>query len=123
MNNIDRIRKGAEPGAQAEDRGPCGDDHRGGALPAGASPRHKLTQKKMAEALGIGQDSVSRLEQRSDLLISTLRDYVEAMGGKALARGGVPGPGAGDPHRARGPGLSRSSVGACSSTEVEVHRS
>jgi DNA-binding XRE family transcriptional regulator len=43
---------------------------------------HKLTQKKMAEVLGIGQDSMSRLEQRSDLLISTLRNYVEAMGGK-----------------------------------------
>ena len=42
---------------------------------------HKLTQKRMAEVLGIGQDSVSRLEQRSDLLISTLRNYVEAMGG------------------------------------------
>jgi hypothetical protein len=27
------------------------------------------------------QDAVSRLEQRSDLLISTLRNYVEAMGG------------------------------------------
>jgi hypothetical protein len=36
----------------------------------------------MAEVLGVGQDSVSRLEQRSDLLISTLRNYVEAMGGK-----------------------------------------
>lgn len=43
---------------------------------------HKLTQKRMAEVLGIGQDSVSRLEQRSDLLISTLRNYVEAMGGR-----------------------------------------
>ena len=43
---------------------------------------HKLTQKRMAEGLGIGQDSVSRLEQRSDLLISTLRGYVEAMGGR-----------------------------------------
>jgi DNA-binding XRE family transcriptional regulator len=43
---------------------------------------HKLTQKRMAEVLGVGQDSVSRLEQRSDLLISTLRGYVEAMGGK-----------------------------------------
>ena len=43
---------------------------------------HKLTQKRMAEVLGIGQDSVSRLEQRSDLLISTLRSYVEAMGGR-----------------------------------------
>ncbi len=43
---------------------------------------HKLTQKRMAQVLGIGQDSVSRLEQRSDLLISTLRGYVEAMGGR-----------------------------------------
>lgn len=43
---------------------------------------HKLTQKRMAQVLGIGQDSVSRLEQRSDLLISTLRSYVEALGGR-----------------------------------------
>lgn len=43
---------------------------------------HKLTQDRIAETLGIGQDQVSRLEQRSDLLISTLRSYVEAMGGR-----------------------------------------
>jgi DNA-binding XRE family transcriptional regulator len=43
---------------------------------------HKLTQERIAEALGIGQDQVSRLEQRSDLLLSTLRSYVEAMGGR-----------------------------------------
>jgi transcriptional regulator with XRE-family HTH domain len=43
---------------------------------------HKLTQERMARVLGIGQDSVSRLEQRSDLLISTLRGYVEALGGR-----------------------------------------
>ena len=41
----------------------------------------KLTQVRMAEALGVTQDSVSRLEQRSDLLLSTLRKTVEAMGG------------------------------------------
>jgi hypothetical protein len=35
----------------------------------------------MAKALGITQDSVSRLERRSDLLLSTLRKTVEAMGG------------------------------------------
>lgn len=40
-----------------------------------------LTQKRMAEILNIGQDSVSRLEQRSDLLLSTLSSYVSAMGG------------------------------------------
>jgi DNA-binding XRE family transcriptional regulator len=40
------------------------------------------TQEDLAAALHIGQDSVSRLEKRSDMLLSTLRGYVEAMGGK-----------------------------------------
>jgi DNA-binding XRE family transcriptional regulator len=40
------------------------------------------TQEDLADALGVGQDSISRLEQRSDMLLSTLRRYVEAMGGK-----------------------------------------
>ena len=41
----------------------------------------KLTQVKMAKTLWVTQDSVSRLEKRSDLLLSTLRKTVEAMGG------------------------------------------
>jgi len=41
----------------------------------------KLTQIRIAKTLGITQDSVSRLEKRSDLLLSTLRKTVEAMGG------------------------------------------
>ena len=41
----------------------------------------KLTQVKMAKTLGVTQDSDSRLEKRSDLLLSTLRKTVEAMGG------------------------------------------
>lgn len=41
----------------------------------------KLTQVRMARALGITQDSVSRLEKRSDLLLSTLRKTIKAMGG------------------------------------------
>jgi transcriptional regulator with XRE-family HTH domain len=39
------------------------------------------TQVEIAAALGITQDSVSRLEQRPDILVSTLRKYVKAMGG------------------------------------------
>jgi hypothetical protein len=35
----------------------------------------------MARTLGVTQDSISRLEKRSDLLLSTLRKTVEAMGG------------------------------------------
>lgn len=41
----------------------------------------KLTQVRMAKKLGITQDSVSRLEQRIALLLSTLRKTIEAMGG------------------------------------------
>lgn len=41
----------------------------------------RLTQARVAKTLGITQDSVSRLEQRSDLLLSTLRKTVKAMGG------------------------------------------
>lgn len=40
-----------------------------------------LTQEQMARSLNIGQESISRLERRSDMLLSTLRSYVEAMGG------------------------------------------
>lgn len=42
----------------------------------------RKTQTSVAKSLGIGQEGVSRLEKRSDLLISTLRTYVEAMGGE-----------------------------------------
>jgi DNA-binding XRE family transcriptional regulator len=40
------------------------------------------TQKELAELLGVGQDTISRLEKRSDMLLSTLRHYVESMGGE-----------------------------------------
>ena len=41
-----------------------------------------LTQVQIASILGIGQDHVSRLEQRSDMLLSTLASYVKSMGGE-----------------------------------------
>jgi transcriptional regulator with XRE-family HTH domain len=40
-----------------------------------------LTQKKLAKKLGVGQVAVSKLESRSDILLSTLRSYIEVMGG------------------------------------------
>jgi transcriptional regulator with XRE-family HTH domain len=45
--------------------------------------RHAVnkTQQTLARTLHMGQDGVSRLEKRSDLLLSTLRNYVEAVGG------------------------------------------
>ena len=41
-----------------------------------------LKQKRVADILGIEQDSVSRMERRADMLLSTMSSYVEAMGGK-----------------------------------------
>ena len=41
----------------------------------------KLSQERVAKKLGIGQEGVSKIEKRADLLISTLRKTVEAMGG------------------------------------------
>jgi len=41
----------------------------------------QLTQVRIAKELGIGQDGVSKLEKRADLMISTLRKTIEAMGG------------------------------------------
>lgn len=42
----------------------------------------RRTQSRVAIDLGINQENVSRIERRTDLLISTLSGYVEAMGGK-----------------------------------------
>jgi len=42
----------------------------------------KLTQARLSKKLKIGQEGVSRIEKRTDLYLSTLRSYVEAVGGK-----------------------------------------
>ena len=41
----------------------------------------KQTQEDLGNKLHIGQDGISRLEKRSDMLLSTLNKYIEAMGG------------------------------------------
>jgi transcriptional regulator with XRE-family HTH domain len=41
-----------------------------------------LTQVNLSETLDIPQSNISRLESNSDMLLSTLRSYVEAVGGK-----------------------------------------
>jgi hypothetical protein len=45
---------------------------------------HQLTQQSMAKKLGVRQHSISRLEQRSDMLLSTLSGYIGKMGGELV---------------------------------------
>jgi len=42
----------------------------------------QMTQAKLAESLGVNQGEVSKIEHRTDLYLSTLSEYVEALGGK-----------------------------------------
>jgi DNA-binding XRE family transcriptional regulator len=42
----------------------------------------RLTQARLSKKLKIGQEGVSRIEKRTDLYLSTLRTYVEGVGGK-----------------------------------------
>jgi len=41
----------------------------------------KKTQASMAESTGVRQESISRIESRTDLKVSTLRMLIEALGG------------------------------------------
>jgi DNA-binding XRE family transcriptional regulator len=41
-----------------------------------------LTQEHLAQKLGINQESVSRTEKQTDLMLSTVRNHIEALGGE-----------------------------------------
>jgi DNA-binding transcriptional regulator YiaG len=42
----------------------------------------KLSQEEIAQTLQIGQGSVAKIEKRADMYVSTLRRFIEAMGGE-----------------------------------------
>lgn len=50
----------------------------------------KLTQESLAESLHVRQATISKMERRSDMLISTLRKIIEAMGGDLEIRVTLP---------------------------------
>jgi transcriptional regulator with XRE-family HTH domain len=81
MTNLERIRKELSPGRRKKVAARAA--HLTAEEMTLQELRHarKLTQVRMAKELGIGQDGVSKLEKRADLMISTLRKTIEAMGG------------------------------------------
>ncbi|WP_413990651.1 XRE family transcriptional regulator [Labrys okinawensis] len=42
----------------------------------------KLSQDEIAQTLQVGQGSIAKLEKRTDMYVSTLRRFIEAMGGE-----------------------------------------
>jgi len=40
-----------------------------------------LTQQRLADILNVNQTAISKMERRTDMYISTLRDFITAMGG------------------------------------------
>ena len=51
----------------------------------------RYTQAELAERLGVEQPEVSRLENQADMFVSTLRRFVEALGGELQIRARFPG--------------------------------
>ena len=50
----------------------------------------QMTQSRLADALGVNQGEVSKIEHRTDIYLSTLAGYVEALGGKLEIRAVFP---------------------------------
>lgn len=44
----------------------------------------EMSQERIAEILDTQQANISQIERRADMYISTLRSYIEAMGGQLL---------------------------------------
>ena len=49
-----------------------------------------LTQANLASILGVNQGSVSKMEKRADMYVSTLRSFIQAMGGRLQIRAVFP---------------------------------
>jgi transcriptional regulator with XRE-family HTH domain len=81
MTSLERIRKGLSPARRKKVAARAAQLIAEEMTLQDLRRARKITQVRMAKALGIGQDGVSKLEKRSDLLLSTLRKAVEAMGG------------------------------------------
>ena len=49
-----------------------------------------LTQSTLASTLNVGQAEISKIENRTDMFVSTLRKFIEAMGGELEIRATFP---------------------------------
>ncbi len=78
--NFKELQSKMNPASRAENKDRVRDELQRMALDELRSAK-KLTQAEMAEILDVPQSSISRIEQRADMYLSTLRNYIQAMGG------------------------------------------
>ena len=77
----DQLRARMSPDARAEARRLADEDLK--ALPIHElRAARKLTQQQLARTLDMSQAAVSQIESRTDMYLSTLENFVEAMGGR-----------------------------------------
>ena len=50
----------------------------------------RMTQQQLAKTLNVDQSAISKLERRTDMYVSTLERFIEAMGGRLEIRAVFP---------------------------------
>src|SRR5579862_3358572 len=78
--NYKELQEKMEPASRADNSRRVRDELQRMALDELRSAK-RLTQAEMAEILDVPQSSISRIEQRADMYLSTLRNYIHAVGG------------------------------------------
>ena len=78
--NFKELQQKMDPASRADNAGRVREERQRMAIDELRNAK-RLTQADMAEMLDVPQSSISRIEQRADMYLSTLRDYVHAVGG------------------------------------------
>src|SRR5882762_4135966 len=78
---FDKLFRKMSPGARKRVEQRANEEYQALAL-AELREAQDLTQMQLAEKLGIDQGAVSKIERRTDMYLSTLRNVIQAMGGQ-----------------------------------------
>ena len=87
--NYKELQAKMDPASRSDNRQRVRDELRRMALDELRSAK-QLTQADMAEMLDVPQSSISRIERRADMYLSTLRNVIEGMGGELDVRAVFP---------------------------------
>ena len=79
--NFETLREKMSPAARARSRA-LAEKYRAEMALDELREARAMTQVHLAKILGVNQAAVSKLERRTDMYVSTLQDFVRAMGGE-----------------------------------------